>query len=116
MSSTYGREGPNKRSAFGGLQAVPKGAHLLSVEAKAGYENIPFHAYHPSPHDAVTILRSKTNPHEWLVCGWYIDTLRGERGAVKGLVYKQVVEQADKEAILIELKRHDKEANARFVI
>jgi len=33
---------------------------------------------------------------------------------VKGLIYRQVVSETDKEAILLELKKHDKEAAAKF--
>lgn len=115
MSSTYGSRPPNKRFVPGGLKSVPEGAQVLPVRVKAEYEANPFHVFHPTPHDAITVLRSKKNPHQWLVCGWYIDTLR-EGVAVKGLVYRQVVAEPDKEAVLLELKKHDKEAAASFSI
>ena len=113
MGSAYGSSAPNRRFVSAGLGSIPEGAHLVSMQAKAEYESIPFHVYHPSPHDAITILRSRKNPHEWLVCGWYVDTLR-EGGAVKGLVYRSVSSGPDKEVVLLELKKHDKEATARF--
>ncbi len=112
MSSTYGTRPPNKRFVPGGLTSIPNGAHLLPTAMKSQYENIPFHVYHPTPHDAITILRRK-NSHEWLVCGWYIDTLR-DGNQVKGLLYRQVVAEPDKEAVMLELKKHDKEATAKF--
>lgn len=113
MSSVYGERPPNRKFVGGGLRSIPDGAQLLAVEVKAQYDPFPFHVYHPSPHDAVTILKSKKNQHDWLVCGWYIDTYR-EGNVVKGLLYRKVVEQADKDAILAELKKHDKEATAKF--
>ena len=113
MSPAYGARPPNRRFVKGGLESIPAGAWLVSTEVKQQYEQIPFHVYHPNPHNAVTILRSKKNPHEWLVCGWYIDTYR-QSGVVKGLLYTQVVSEPDKDAILMELKKHDKEAIAKF--
>jgi hypothetical protein len=112
MSYT-GRRPPNKKFVSGGLETIPEGAWLLPTEVKQQYELIPFHVYHPSPHDAVTILRSKKDQHQWLVCGWYVDTYR-KGGAVRGLIYRRVTSQPDKEVILQELKKHDKEATARF--
>lgn len=96
------------------MTSIPKGAHLLPAALKAEYETIPFHIYHPTPHDAITTLR-KRDSHEWLVCGWYIDTLR-EGSQVKGLLYRQVVTEPDKEVVMLELKKHDKEATAKFSI
>ena len=113
MSKAYGARPPNKRFVPGGLDSIPPGAWLLSTELKQQYDLIPFHVYHPNQHNAVTILRSKKNPHEWLVCGWYVDTYR-QGSAVKGLIYTQVSSEPDKEAILLELKKHDKEASAKF--
>ena len=95
------------------MSSIPAGAHLVSSEQKNQFDPVPFHVYHPSPHDAITILRSKKNPHDWLVCGWYLDTLR-EGGVVRGLVYRQVVAEADREFVIAELKRHDKDGVARF--
>lgn len=113
MSISYGSRPPNKRFVAGGLSTIPEGAQLITVQVKEEYDAIPFHAYHPTQHDAITILRNKKNPHEWLVCGWYVDTLR-EGGPVKGLVYRKIVEQADRDAVLVDLKKHDKEASAKF--
>lgn len=107
------RAPPNKRFVTGGLETIPPGAWLVPTELKQEYDLIPFHVYHPNPHNAVTILRNKKNQHEWLVCGWYVDTFR-VAGKVKGLIYRQVVSEPDKEAILLELKKHDKEASAKF--
>ena len=114
MTPTYGKDGPVRGLPAAGLSSVPAGAQLLSVSAKSEYEGNPFHVYHPTPHDAITLLRSRKNPHDWLVCGWYINTLRGDRGGVTGLVYRQVVDEADKEVVLQELKKHDKEGSAKF--
>ena len=116
MSPTYGKDGPNTGLPKAGLSSMPDGGQLLTLSTKDEYEGNPFHVYHPTPHDAITILRSKKNPHDWLVCGWYVDTLRGERGVVTGLVYRRVVEEADKEVVLQELKKHDKEGSARFSV
>ena len=115
MSRAYGVRPEKKRFVSGGVESVPAGAHMISKEVKAQYERIPFHVYHPDPHAAITILRSKKTPHDWLVCGWYLDTYR-VGGQVKGLLYRQVTEDADKEAVLAELKRHDKEASPRFLL
>jgi hypothetical protein len=115
MSAVYGARPPNKRFVPGGLDTIPPGAWLIPTEVKAQYESNPVHVYHPNPHNAVTILRNKKNQHEWLVCGWYIDTYR-PGGVVKGLLYKQVTSEPDKEAILLDLKKHDKEASAKFTL
>jgi hypothetical protein len=114
MSSVYGSGRPTKdRFLSGGLETVPEGSWVLPTGVKAQYDSNPFHVYHPNAHNAVTILRNKKNQHEWLVCGWYVDTYR-EKGHVKGLIYKQVTAEPDKDAILVELKKHDKEAVAKF--
>jgi hypothetical protein len=113
MSSAYGGRSPVKKFVSGGLESIPPGAWLVPTELKQEYDLIPFHVYHPNPHNAVTILRNKKNQHEWLVCGWYVDTYR-QGGVVKGLIYTQVVSEPDKEFILQELKKHDKEASAKF--
>lgn len=113
MTAVYGEKPPKRSFVAGGLTTIPAGAQMVPVEVKAEYDPFPFHVYHPNPHDAVTILRSKKNQHEWLVCGWYIDTYR-VGSAVKGLLYKRVEDQADRDAILVELKRHDKDATAKF--
>ena len=113
MSRAYGVRPAKRGFASGGLDSIPEGAQLVPREVKAQYESIPFHVYHPDPHSAITILRNRKNPHDWLVCGWYIDTYR-VGGQVKGLLYRQVTSDSDKEAVLAELKRHDKEASPRF--
>jgi hypothetical protein len=113
MSSAYGARAPTKKFVSGGLESIPAGAWVLPTETKQEYDLIPFHVYHPNPHNAVTILRNKKNQHEWLVCGWYVDTYRQD-SVVKGLIYTKVVSEPDKEAILLELKKHDKEAVAKF--
>ena len=113
MSSVYGERPPNKKFVPGGLASIPPEAWLLPIEQKEDFDLIPFHVYHPNPHNAVTILRNKKNQHEWLICGWYIDTYR-TGGVVKGLLYRRVASEPDKEAIMLELKKHDKEASAKF--
>jgi hypothetical protein len=114
LSSTYKGKAPSKKRFIpGGVSSIPNGAQMIPVEIKQEYDLVPFHVYHPNPHDAITILRNKKNQHDWLVCGWYVDTLR-EDGVVKGLVYRQVTSEPDKEFIIAELKKHDKEGSARF--
>jgi len=115
MSAVYGEKPPNRSFAVGGLTSIPSGAQMIPAEVKAEYDPFPLHVYHPNPHDAVTLLKSKKNQHEWLVCGWYIDTYRVGR-TVKGLLYRKVMEQGDRDAILAELKKHDKEATAKFEV
>lgn len=92
---------------------IPRGAHVIPTSLKQEYDIVPVHVYHPNPYDAITILRHKKKVHEWLVAGWYIDTFR-EGGKVKGLMYRRVQSDQDKEAVMNELKRQDKEAIARF--
>ena len=113
MDHVYGERPPNKRFVPGGLTSVPEGAQMIPIDVKEQYEPFPFHVYHPSPHNAVTILQNKKNKHEWLVCGYYIDTYREGR-AVKGLLYRKVADPADRDAVMVELKTHDKEATAKF--
>jgi hypothetical protein len=114
LSRTYGPRPPKKSfSVSGGLDSIPAGAQLVPTALKEQYEIIPFHVYHPTPHDAVTVLRNKKSPHEWLVCGWYIDTYR-EGGKVKGLLYRKVAAEEDRAVVLADLKKQDKEASARF--
>jgi hypothetical protein len=115
MSPPYGAGKPEKKFVTGGIESVPQGAQMIPVEIKKEYDTVPFIIYHPSPHEAITILRNKKNQHDWLVCGWYIDTYR-QGGVVKGLLYRQVVSEPDKEYVLTELKKHDKEGSAKFGI
>ena len=111
----YGQKPEGRRFLSGGLGSVPEGAQMIPVEVKKEYEAIPFHIYHPNPYDAITVLRNRRDPHVWLVCGWYLDTFR-EGGQVKGLLYKAVSTNSDKEVVLSELKKHDKEAVAAFSV
>ena len=80
---------------------------MIPMEVKKQYETNPVHIYHPTPYNAVTVLKNKKQPHELMVCGWYLDTLR-ERGVVKGLVYRQVTSEEDKQHVIAELKKLDK--------
>jgi len=114
MSTIYrGTASGKRRFASGGMESIPSGAHMIPVEIKKEYDALPFHVYHPSPHDAITILRNTENQHDWLVCGWYVGTFR-KGGEVKGLIYRQVTSEPDKEFVLAELKKHDKDGLARF--
>jgi hypothetical protein len=107
------RGGTRTEKPAAGLATIPEGAHLIPTDVKKQYEANPTHLYHPTPYNAITILRSKANPHDWLVCGWYLDTYR-ENGAVKGLVYRMVSSNEEKEFVAAELKKVDKEAVVRF--
>ena len=88
---------------------------MIPMEVKRQYERNPTHIYHPTPYNAITVLKGKKEPHEWLVCGWYLDTFR-DNGVVKGLIYRMVDKGEDKEHVLAELKKVDKEANAKFAV
>lgn len=92
---------------------VPSDAHVVPTSIKKEYDIVPFHVYHPNPYDAITILRHKKNAHEWLVAGWYVDAYR-EGGTVKGLMYRKVQADQDKQVVINELNKHDKEAIAKF--
>jgi hypothetical protein len=92
---------------------VPEGARVLPVAIKREYDTIPMHVYHPTPHDAITILRNKKEAHRWFVAGWYIG-IRKERGRVEGLVYRPVTSDPDRELVLAEIQKRDKEANVSF--
>ena len=85
------------------------------MEVKRQYERNPIHIYNPTPYNAITILKGKKEPHGWFVCGWYLDTFR-DQGVVKGLIYRMVDKDEDKEHVLAELKKVDKEANAKFAL
>ncbi len=112
MSSLFGGS-KYRRTPSSGLESVPAGAQMLSMESKKAYEPNPVHLYHPNPYNAITVLRGKKDPHDWLVCGWYLDTFR-EQGGVKGLIYRCVASEEDKQFVLAELKKMDKDANIRF--
>ncbi len=95
--------------------AVPEGSRLLSVMLKREYDAIPMHVYHPTPHDSITILRHKKETHQWLVAGWYLG-LHRQGGQVRGLVYRPVLADQDREVVLAEVKKRDKEASITFEI
>jgi len=80
---------------------------------KTQFETNPVHIFYPNPYNAITVLRNRKQPHDFLVCGWYLDTYR-ENGAVKGLVYREVGADPDREHVTTELKKLDKEATVRF--
>jgi len=98
-----------------GLEAVPAGAQVITMDVKKQFEANPVHIYHPTPYNAITVLRNKKQSSDFLVCGWYLDTLR-DHGVVKGLVYRSVASQEDKEHVIAELKKLDKEASVRFTV
>jgi len=113
MKNPFGGGGARKRTQTSGVESVPAGAQMIPMEAKRQYEMNPVHIYHPTPYNAITVLRNKKQAHEWLVCGWYLDTFR-EHGVVKGLVYRAVASDEDKEHVVTELKKLDKEAVIKF--
>jgi hypothetical protein len=107
--------GERKPTQLSGLESVPAGAQLITMDVKKQYEMNPVHIYHPTPYNAITVLRNKKQTHDLLVCGWYLDTLR-EHGVVKGLVYKAVSSDEDKEHVMTELKKLDKDASIKFAL
>lgn len=109
MKNPLSRGGTAKPRQLSGLESVPPGAQMIPMEVKRQYEPNPVHIYHPTPYNSITVLRNRKQTHEWLVCGWYLDTYR-EHGAVKGLVYRAVSSDEDKEYVMTELKKLDKEA------
>ncbi|MDA4117580.1 MAG: hypothetical protein OK455_04470 [Thaumarchaeota archaeon] len=113
MKNPFSRGPTHKQTQASGLESIPTGAQLIPMEVKRQYERNPIHVYHPTPYNMITILRSKKEPHEWLVCGWYVDTFR-EHGVVKGLLYRMVDKDEDREHVIAELKKVDKEAIAKF--
>ena len=115
MKNPMSMGGTKKPAKVLGLEAVPPGAHVVPMEVKKQFESNPVHVFHPTPYTAVTVLRNRKNPHDWLACGWYLDTFR-EHGAVKGLVYKQVTSEEDKQHVIAELKKLDKDAVVRFSV
>ena len=92
---------------------IPQGATVLPVSIKKEYDMIPMHVYHPTPHDAITILRNKAENHLWFVAGWYLG-LHKKGGCVDGLLYRPVVSIPDRELVLAEIKKRDREALVRF--
>ena len=113
MKNPFSSGGAKKPAKVLGLETVPAGAQMLPMDVKTQYEANPVHIFHPHPFNAITVLRSKKQAHEFLVCGWYLDTFR-ERGVVKGLVYRQVSSDEDREHVVTELKKLDKDAVIKF--
>jgi hypothetical protein len=113
MKNPFSRGEARKATQISGLESVPTGAQMIPMEVKKQYELNPVHIYHPTPYNAITVLRNKKQPHDWLVCGWYLDTFR-EHGVVTGLVYRAVTSDEDKEHVMTELKKLDKDASIKF--
>ncbi len=115
MKNPFSRGEAAKPRQASGLESVPQGAHLIPMEVKKQFEMNPVHIYHPTPYNAITVLRNSKQAHEWLVCGWYLDTFR-EKGVVKGLVYRAVASEEDRQHVLAEVKKLDKEASVKFAL
>ncbi|MDA4116682.1 MAG: hypothetical protein OK442_09055 [Thaumarchaeota archaeon] len=113
MKNPFSSGGARKATQVSGLQSVPDGAQMIPMEVKKQYEEKPIHLYHPTPYNVITVLRKRKQEHDLLVCGWYLDTLR-EHGVVKGLVYRAVTAEEDKEHVTTELKKLDKDASIQF--
>jgi hypothetical protein len=113
MRNPFSGGGPRKPRSVSGLEAVPAGAQMVPMEVKKQYEANPVHIYHPTPYNAITVLRNRKEPHDWLVCGWYLDTFR-DHGHVTGLVYRVVASNEDREHVVAELKKLDKDAVVKF--
>jgi hypothetical protein len=113
MKNPFSGGSAKKPGQASGLESIPAGAQMIPMEVKRQYETNPVHIYHPTPYNAITILRNRKEGHDFLVCGWYMDTFR-ERGVVKGLVYRAVATDEDKEHVLAEMKKLDKDANLKF--
>jgi hypothetical protein len=113
MKNPLSRGEPRKPTQVSGLESIPSGAQMIPMDVKKQYEPNPVHIYHPTPYNAITVLRSKKQAHDWLVCGWYLDTFR-EHGAVRGLIYKAVASDEDKQHVVTELKKLDKDASIKF--
>jgi hypothetical protein len=113
MKNPFSRGGPRKPTQVSGLDSVPTGAQMIPMEVKKLFEPNPVHIYHPTPYNAITVLRSKKQTHEWLVCGWYLDTYR-EHGVVKGLIYRAVASDATNAHVFTDLKKLSKKACLKF--
>ena len=113
MKNPFSRGREEKPAKVAGLESIPPGAQVIPLEVKRLYEPNPVHIYHPTPYNAITVLRSKAQPHEFLVCGWYLDTHR-QHGIVKGLIYRSVASGEDRDHVTAELKKLDKDASLRF--
>ena len=110
MRSPFGR---SQRKSEDPDTVVPQGAFVVPVGVKGEYETIPLHVYHPTPHDAITVLRNKKDTHHWLVAGWYLG-LHRKGGRVQGLIYRPVVSDQDRAVVLAEVQKRDKDAGVRF--
>jgi hypothetical protein len=115
MKNPFSGGGPVKPRQVSGLESIPTGAQMIPMDVKKQYETNPVHIYHPTPYNAITVLRNKKQANDWLVCGWYLDTFR-EHGVVKGLVYRTVASEEDREHVVTELKKLDKEASIKFAL
>ena len=113
MKNPFSRVPAKKLGQVSGLESIPPGAQMIPMDVKKRYEPNPVHIYHPTPYNAITVLRDRKQTHDWLVCGWYLDTFR-EHGVVKGLIYRTVASDEDKEHVMAELKKLDKEASIKF--
>ena len=92
---------------------LPENATVLPISVKAEYDSVPVHVFHPTPYDTITVLRSRKDSHRWFVAGWYLGLSKRE-GQVKGLIYRRVVASQDRDVVLAEIKRFDKEASVSF--
>ncbi len=115
MRNPFSRADAKKPRPVSGLETIPQGAQVVPMEVKEQYEMNPVHIFHPNPYNAITVLRNKKQPHDFLVCGWYLDTFR-QHGLVTGLVYKAVSSDEDRQHVTAELKKLDKEANIKFSV
>ena len=115
MKNPFSGAGAKKQGHVSGLESIPEGAQMIPMETKKQYEANPIHIYHPTPYNAITVLRNRKQANDLLVCGWYLDTYR-ENGVVKGLVYRAVASDEDREHVMAELKKLDKDASVRFAL
>ena len=113
MKNPFTKGAPKKPGHPLGLESIPPGAQMIPIELKRQFDTNPIHLFYPTPYSAITVLRNKKQPHDMLVCGWYLDTFR-DHGVVKGLVYRSVASKEDMEYVNSELKKLDKDANVSF--
>jgi len=97
------------------VKKLPEGALLIPIGIKEDYEAVPLHVYYPTPFDKVTILKHKRQPHLWLCLGWYLG-LQTEQENVMGQIYKPVVNEQDRQAIMAQVRAQDREANIQFAV
>ncbi len=115
MKNPFSGGEKKKKKQVSGLESIPEGAQMIPMDLKKQYETNPVHIYHPTPYNAITVLRNRKQTHDWLVCGWYLDTFR-DSGVVKGLVYRAVASDEDKQHVTTELKKLDKDASIKFAL